>query len=816
MTMHSDMRNLNIEVNTNKQILSSETRIYKTESFFYQTKKIAKVDTFILNIAEGLLSVLDNLFVEFQGSENVNGFQIDTFDKSFSFFIKLGFQLKNANFGEKDIIFYKSTGDSSEIKSNDQRIIRYLKTHKIFNVVVKPIFETIDESEFKKIYLVLDSEFINIPMLNKTQQKYVEVENKNLLIQGVAGSGKTNVCLSKIIWTACKNYTGRILYTTFSRGLLIDTKNKIDLFKNNIKAFIEDYKNNRMSFLDKNHKKAVENRLGIILIVDTEVNIVKKLQQIVDFLETHIDYYLLEDLYKLAFDEECDLFEEKEFLNVFLNNVSNHQLKSRLDKIKNLSKQIVYKEIYGMIFGCDAETMLSLEDYKKMRKNSFSNEECEVIYGIAKLFEDFQKAQNLLDNNIISRKLLKNSQKIKKYSISIIDEVQDFTQINLKFLKEISIKMFCVGDALQMINPSYFTFSYLKNLMYNEDVTDVAELESNYRNNKKIVEILNDLNEINIKQFGTHNFVMTGKSVDENTLTNAVYIQDKGFIESLKKQKFENFTILVADFEQKKSLRQIFKKQEILTIAEIKGLERETVLLYNILSSNTDKWKKLLELNINHKQADENSVFRFFYNLFYVGLSRAKHNLFVYEENQISIFDEFFKNNFEILNGDEANEIFANVIGKLEIDDEEIYDRIDEFIKLGQFDNARFYANKFESGIESGKQLAKIDAFEKFVFKGKNKDAGIALWKAGLVAEAKEQFTISGDTNLIDFIDKLQGRDAENLDAEIVRFFVDFDENDDAQKLILDVIRQDLEDIREKHKWTKNKLKEFKEKKNGK
>lgn len=816
MTMHSDMRNLNIEVNTNKQILSSETRIYKTESFFYQTKKIAKVDTFILNIAEGLLSVLDNLFVEFQGNENVNGFQIDTFDKSFSFYIKLGFQLKNANFDEKDIIFYKSTGDFSEIKSNDQRIIRYLKTHKIFNVVVKPNFETIDESEFKKIYLVLDSEFINIPMLNKTQQKYVEVENKNLLIQGVAGSGKTNVCLSKIIWTACKNYTGRILYTTFSRGLLIDTKNKIDLFKNNIKAFIEDYKNNRMSFLDKNHKKAVENRLGIILIVDTEVNIVKKLQQIVDFLETHIDYYLLEDLYKLAFDEEYDLFEEKEFLNIFLNNVSNHQLKSRLDKIKNLSKQIIYKEIYGMIFGCDAETMLSLEDYKKMRKNSFSNEECEVIYGIAKLFEDFQKAQNLLDNNIISRKLLKNSQKIKKYSISIIDEVQDFTQINLKFLKEISIKMFCVGDALQMINPSYFTFSYLKNLMYNEDVTDVAELESNYRNNKKIVEILNDLNEINIKQFGTHNFVMTGKSVDENTLTNAVYIQDKGFIESLKKQKFENFTILVADFEQKKSLRQIFKKQEILTIAEIKGLERETVLLYNILSSNTDKWKKLLELNINHKQADENSVFRFFYNLFYVGLSRAKHNLFVYEENQISIFDEFFKNNFENLSGDEANEIFANVIGKLEIDDEEIYDRIDEFIKLGQFDNARFYANKFESGIESGKQLAKIDAFEKFVFKGKNKDAGIALWKAGLVAEAKEQFTISGDTNLIDFIDKLQGRDAENLDAEIVRFFVDFDENDDAQKLILDVIRQDLEDIREKHKWTKNKLKEFKEKKNGK
>ena len=810
------MRNLNIEVNTNKQILSSETKIYKTESFFYQTKKIAKVDTFILNIAEGLLSVLDDMFLSFHGNEKVNGFQIDTFDKSFSFFIKLGFQSKNVDFGEKDIIFYKSTGNFDEIKNNDQRLVRYLKTHKIFNVLVKPIFESCDESEFKKIYLVLDSEFINIPMLNKTQQKFVEVENKNLLIQGVAGSGKTNVCLSKIIWTACKNYTGRILYTTFSRGLLIDTKNKIELFKNNIKAFIEDYKNNRMIFLDKNHKKAVENRLGLVLIVDTEVNIVKKLYQIVDFLENHIDYYLLEDLHKNVFDEECELFEEKEFLNIFLNNLSNHQLKSRLEKIKNLSKQIIYKEIYGMIFGCDSDTMLSLEDYKRMRKNSFTSDECEVIYGIAKLFDDFQKAQNVVDNNIISRKLLKNTHKIKKYSVSIIDEVQDFTQINLKLLKEISIKMFCVGDALQMINPSYFTFSYLKNLMYNEDVTDVAELESNYRNNKKIVEILNDLNDLNIKQFGTHNFVLTGKSVDENTLSNAVYISDKKFIDSLKNQKFENFTILVSDFEQKKELRQIFKKQEILTISEIKGLERETVLLYNVLSRNIDKWQKLKELNINHKQADENSVFRFFFNLFYVGLSRAKHNLFVYEQNQISIFDEFFKNNFENLSGEKANEVFSNIIGKLEIDDDEIYDRINEFIKLGQFDNARFYANKFESGIDAGKQLAKIDAFEKYVFKGKNKEAGIALWKAGLANDAREQFTISGDTNLIDFIDRLQGKDAENLDAEIVRFFVDFDENDDAQKLILDIIRQDLEEIKEKHKWTKNKLKEFKEKKNGK
>ena len=96
------------------------------------------------------------------------------------------------------------------------------------------------------------------------------------------------------------------------------------------------------------------------------------------------------------------------------------------------------------------------------------------------------------------------------------------------------------------------------------------------------------------------------------------------------------------------------------------------------------------------------------------------------------------------------------------------------------------------------------------------KEAGIALWKAGLPEDAKEQFAISGDNNLIDFIDRLQGKNAESLDADIVRFFVDFDENDDAQKLILDVIKQDLQQLRDKHKTIKNKLKTFKEKYNGK
>lgn len=810
----------NIEVNSNKQILSSQTTIYKTERFFYQTKKLANIDRFVLKISESMQTLVFELFRKYETNKEVNCFKVETFDKSFSFLVKIGFQLHSKAVDDDDIVFLEMLEGNENAKMNDQRVNAYFAGHKIFNVTIRPINYDTLESDLKKLYFLSNTEYVNFPMLNDKQKALVEIQNENVLVQGVAGSGKTNVCLSKIIWVACRNYTGKILYTTFSRGLLIDTKNKVEVFKNNIKNFIADYKNNRIIFLDKDHKRAVENRLGIHLVADNDFNLIKKLEQVVSFLETHVDYFLIEDLFKNEYNTEFEIADEKVFLNNFLKNINNHQLRSRLEKIKNISPSIIYKEIYGMIFGCyNAETkaeMLSLDEYKKKRENSFSSVECEVIYGIAKLYDEYQKTQNLIDNNKISHKLLKNALKMQKYSLSIIDEVQDFTEVNLNLFKALSIKMFAVGDALQMINPSYFSFAYLKRLMYTEDVTNVEELECNYRNNKKIVEILDDLSELNIREFGTHSFVLSGESIDEDTATNAIFVKDENFLKKLQSQKFENFTIIVSDFKKKEELRKLFKKQEILTISEIKGLERDTVLLLDVLSDSEDKWKKLSEFKINHKQADENSVYRYYFNLFYVGVSRAKHNIFVYEKSKIDMFEDFFKTNFEGLSGADAYVKFSDIVSKIEIDDDEIFERINEFIKLGQWDNARFYAEKFEDDTLRVQQLAKIDAFENLVFKGKNREAGIKLWRAGLTADAKKQFAISGDTKLIEFLDQLEGRASASLDADIVRFFVDFDDNDEAQKLILEVVNQDLENMRLRHRQTKQKLKEFKEKYNGK
>lgn len=799
-----------LSVNLNKQYLSSQSSIFKVERFLMQTKKLISIDDFILKIGEALQTKLNdfkNMFLR----TKCNSFKIQTFDKKFCFYVKFGFQ-NIKNISPFDIVFFASNFDGEKIKNHDSRIISYQKNINSFNIVATCDSKNISEDNLKKLYYVSFAKYVNLPLLNKEQQEIVNIENENVLVQGVAGSGKTNICTSKIIFVASKNYGGKILYTTFSRALLLDTKNKIELYKKSLIDFVNDYENNKIVYLDKEHKKAIEKRLGLTLVDNNEKSIISQIKSIIEYLDSKVDYLLLEDLYKKITNEDIEITTSETFEKDFLPNISNHNLLNRMKKISKISNALLYKEIYGMIFGwCDENNpneILSLEKYISLRENSFTREECEIIYLLAKEYEKYL-SKSALDNNIISRKLLLMVNKIPKYSLSIIDEVQDFTQINLYLLKKISIKMFCVGDALQMINPSYFNFAYLKRLMYEKDLLNVKTLKANYRNNKKIVDLLDELGQINIEQFGLHNFVIKNESVDEDDFTKLVCTFDRHFIDKLKNQKFENFTILVNSNEQKEEVKKIFKKQEVLTISEIKGLERDTVLLWNLISNNSGKWKYLENLKLNHKKADENSVYRYYFNLFYVGLSRAKHNLFVFENENVKVFDNFFKRNFEILNGEKTFEEFTKIISKVELEQDEIIDRIYEFIKLGQFENAKFYAEKLQDEQILNEQLARIEIYKEYVFKQKPREAGIKFWQAGLFEEARQQFLISNDQKLLEFLENMQYK-SEKLDASVVSYYNDFIDNPEVCRLIIDLVKGELETQKEIIKINRENLKKIK------
>lgn len=621
---------------------------------------------------------------------------------------------------------------------------------------------------------------------------------------------KTNICVAKIIFSACKEYRGKILYTTYSKSLLNDVKEKIEIFKFNLKSFLNNFKNNSLIFLDYNHKKAIENRLNIYFSSEDDENIQHKIEKIILFLENNVDFMLIEDLYKININSKINIANEITFTNEYLKNIKNHLITTKFDKLKNFSNEVIYKEIYGLIFGScseDESELISLQEYQNKRIGSFNLTECECIYAVAKDYFEFLLENKLSDNNLLSREIIKENHKINIYSLAIIDEVQDFTEINLKMFKSISRKMFCVGDALQMVNPSFFSFSFLKNLLYEQNISAVAKLKNNYRNTKILQDVIENLNEINVKLFGKHNFVVDGTSVESNIKSLCIKSNEKNFINELKNKNYSGLTIITANEADKNNLKNILPDFEILTVSEIKGLERDNVILYNILSSNQEKWQLISNKKLNRKIANENSVYRYYFNLFYVALSRAKLNVIVVEEHDNLIFSSFFNKNFENLPSKSIFNIIEENVPVFEVNEKELKSRINEFLQHAQFDNAKFLIYKLSDKTDQIAQLQKVDIFENHVFKGENQQAGIMLWKIGFYEEAKKQFMISNNPELVELVDACIGNGGK-LTMNILPYYVKFKDNQMVIDVIQQVIFEDFSKIDNKQKEINKKFSE--------
>lgn len=771
---------MQVVIDTSKIILSAKRNVYKTEGFISLTKKTSAIDRFASRTAESIFA--ENLRLD------KKSYCAKTGDGLYTLFFTAGGGDNN------DIIFYgyrcKEDGGGF-----DRRLCEYLSAHKKIKLDISETQEGFDGNDLKKLYLLSSSDgIVNFPLLNKTQKKIVETEDANMLVQGIAGSGKTNVCVEKVVYCACRDYRGKVLYTTFSRGLLAETRDRVELFLKNIEDFTKAYAGGNVVFLDADHKKSVENKIGISFSVDGDGQIMTALLRIADFLKNKVEYLLIEDIYSARF-EKRKVADESVFLNEYLGG-KNYRLSGAVDRIKNIAPEIIYKEIYGMIFGkyslSAPSEMMSREEYALARADSFRKNECDTIYSVAADYLQFLKKNGYTDNNLMSRALL-NAISSPVYSVAVVDEVQDFTQVNLCLVKKLARKLFCVGDALQMINPSYFNFGYLKSLMYG-DVTGVEELTHNYRSTQKIESIAEKLGEMNIGRFGTHSFVLKGRSVASPLDSSAVFVKDKNFVYSLDDKKYENATIVVASERKKEKLKKSLGKIEILTVAEAKGLERNTVILADVLSDSIDKWQYLENLSLNRKTADENSVYRYYFNLFYVGISRAKQHLFVCEREYPKSFESLFNEKFERKSKEDALAYLKECAGRILIDDGELTERIEKFCSLGQYANARDSADRMSDERKREEELAYIFVHEKYLRFSSFREAGVEYWRRGLDAQAREMFTRSGDTALFPLMDACkEGGGA--LDPEIVRFYPLAENNEAAKKIILDTLQTEAKEL---------------------
>ncbi len=257
---------MKFQADVNKIVLSSKSTVYMTQYFFEASKNLLEIDSFITKIAETVL--LNKNKLEKITFNEINCFKVTNSKLNIQILFKFGSgKIKTS---EEDVIFFDIIKSKETIKQNDLRIVNFLKNISGFGIDVEPFKWLAKIEDFRKLYVVTNKSGIQLPRLDDYQKEIVETVNKNVIVQGVAGSGKTNVCIEKIIFSACKGYKNKLLYTTFSRGLLNDTKVKINNYIEELELFLLNYENGGVIFLDDNHKKALENKLGIFFFSEDD------------------------------------------------------------------------------------------------------------------------------------------------------------------------------------------------------------------------------------------------------------------------------------------------------------------------------------------------------------------------------------------------------------------------------------------------------------------------------------------------------------------------------------------------------------------
>ena len=142
---------------------------------------------------------------------------------------------------------------------------------------------------------------------------------------------------------------------------------------------------------------------------------------------------------------------------------------------------------------------------------------------------------------------------------------------------------------------------------------------------------------------------------------------------------------------------------------------------------------------------------------------------------------------------------------RVETDDAELKRRVEEFIRLGQYDNAMIAADRIRDDVVRRESLEEVRVYSLFVNKGDYRGAGIAFWEKGMYAKAREMFSLSGDRGLIEFMDACIGKGNSALDYGIVSYFNEVTDPS-AGRLITETLNEDLEQMKKTQREVKQKL----------
>ena len=270
------------------------------------------------------------------------------------------------------------------------------------------------------------------------------------------------------------------------------------------------------------------------------------------------------------------------------------------------------------------------EKYKQwLSVRGFYDDNDLALNAIAKLHEDFTGSQN--------------EPVEKMFDFVVVDEIQDYTELQIYLISRLvdSRRLILAGDSKQIVNPTVFNERKLCRLFHDENQRIELKTEfltQNFRCQKEVVAVANRVVAERRAKIGAqkHDVNEDGRRDGEKPLC-LMWNENNLKMMLGELLKYPSVALLVPNDNVRNQIINLYGEEKyrnaqnslIYTIAEIKGMEYRYVVCCNVLSAYDSMWKEIMGERIAKK-----TRYRYYFNLFYVSITRAQEFLCVMEQNE--------------------------------------------------------------------------------------------------------------------------------------------------------------------------------------